>query len=295
MEIRQIKSFLSVAETLHFGKSSQLLHLSQPALSLQIKALEDELGVKLLDRDRQGTKITPAGVVFKAAASKIMEELEVACRQTQWTAAGKLGLIRLGFISTAGQEIVPTLIRAFRKRYPQVEFSLRNILTSEQPDLIKNGMLDVGFLRLPIDIPESIDITPVHREPFVAIFPLGHPLASKEGIRLRDLRQEKFVMYERVFAPGYHDLVIGILSRGGVIPEVSQTASEMSTIVSLVDSGMGVAVVPISAIKHRSAHVATCPILDKVPTSEIGMVTAKDTDIPVVRRFYELASELCRL
>ena len=102
MEIRQIKSFLVVAETLHFGKSSQLLHLSQPALSLQIKALEDELGVKLLDRDRQGTKITQAGLVFKVAAAKIMEELEVACRQTQWTAAGKLGLIRLGFISTAG-------------------------------------------------------------------------------------------------------------------------------------------------------------------------------------------------
>src|ERR1700722_706738 len=206
MEIRQIKSFLSVADTLHFGRSSQLLHLSQPALSLQIKALEDELGVKLLDRDRQGTKITPAGLVFRAAASKIMEELEVACRQTRWTAAGKLGLIRLGFISTAGQELVPTLLRSFRKRYPHVEFSLRNILTSDQPELIKKGILDVGLLRLPIDSTDSLDIIPVHREPFVAIFPLGHPLASQEGIRLRDLRGEKFVTYERAFAPGYHDL-----------------------------------------------------------------------------------------
>lgn len=219
----------------------------------------------------------------------------MARRQTQWTAAGKLGLIRLGFISTAGQEIVPTLIRSFRKRYPQVEFSLRNILTSEQPDLIKNGMLDVGFLRLPIDITDRIDITPVHREPFVVIFPLEHPLASKEGIRLRDLRREKFVMYERVFAPGYHDLVIGILSRAGVIPEVTQTASEMSTIVSLVDAGMGVAVVPMSATKHRFARVVACPILDKIPTSEIAMVTAKHIDIPVVRQFYELASEVYRL
>jgi DNA-binding transcriptional LysR family regulator len=246
--------------------------------------------VKLLDRNRQGTKITQAGLTFKAAASKIMEELEAACRQTQWTAAGQLGLIRLGFISTAGQEIVPTLIRSFRKQYPQVEFSLRNVLTSEQLDFIENGRLDVGFLRLPIDIPESIDITPVHREPFVAIFPLGHPLASKEGIRLRDLRGEKFVLYERVFAPGYHDLVIGILSRAGVIPKVSQTASEMSTIVSLVDSGMGVALVPMSATKYRIARVATCPILDKIPDSEIGMVSAKNTDIPVVRRFCQLAS-----
>jgi DNA-binding transcriptional LysR family regulator len=295
MEIRQIKSFLSVSETLHFGKSSQLLHLSQPALSLQIKALEEELGVKLLDRDRQGTKITPAGVIFRASAAKIMEELEAACRQTQWTAAGKLGLIRLGFISTAGQEIVPTLIRRFRKQYPQVEFRLRNILTSEQPELIKTGALDVGFLRLPIDIPEGVDVIPVHRERFVVIFPVGHPLANREGIRLRDLRGEKFVMYERAFAPGYHDVVLGILSRAGVIPAVAQTASEMATIVSLVDAGMGVAVVPVSATEHRIARVTTCPILDRIPASEIGMVAAKETDIPVVRKFCELARELCRL
>ena len=101
--------------------------------------------------------------------------------------------------------------------------------------------------------------------------------------------------YERAFATGYHDLVTGILSRAGVIPEVSQTASEMSTIVSLVDSGMGIAVLPTSATKHQTARVVTCPILDKIPASEIGMVTAKNTDIPVVRLFCELASELCRL
>jgi len=92
---------------------------------------------------------------------------------------------------------------------------------------------------LPIEIPDSIDITPVDREPFVAIFPEGHPVASKEGIRLRDLRVEKPVTYERVCAPGHHDLVMGILSRAGVIPEVTQTASEMATIVSLVELGNG--------------------------------------------------------
>ena len=295
MEFRQIKSFLSVAETLHFGKSAQLLHLSQPALSLQIKGLEEELGVKLLERDRQGTTVTPAGLVFKTAASKVLKDLQTACQQTQWTAAGKLGLIRIGFISTAGQEIVPILIRRFRKLYPAVEFSLRNILTSEQPELIRNGSLDIGFLRLPINKSEGIKITLVHREPFVVIFPSGHPLASRDGIRLGDLRGENFVMYERAFAPGYHDAVIGILSRSGVVPHVTQTASEMSTIVSLVDSGMGVAVVPMSATRNRIARIATSPILDKVPACEVGMVTAKDTDLPAVIRFCDLARELCKL
>jgi DNA-binding transcriptional LysR family regulator len=288
MEIRQIKSFLSVAETLHYGKSARLLNLSQPALSLQIKALEEELGVKLLDRNRQGTAITTAGKIFSENASKALAELDIASRKAQWTAAGKLGLIRIGFISTAGQEIVPTLIRRFRKLYPEVEFSLRNILTSDQPELIQSGILDVGFLRLPIQRMKGIEVTPIHREPFVVIVPSNHRFASSRGVRLRELRGEKFVMYERAFAPGFHDLLIGILSRADIVPDVSQTASEMSTILSLVDSGMGIAVVPASAARQRIAKVACCPVTDKIPSSEIGMITTARVDLPAVERFCEL-------
>jgi DNA-binding transcriptional LysR family regulator len=145
MEVRQIRSFLSVAETLHFGRSARLLHLSQPALSLQIKSLEDELGVELLKRNRQGTVLTEAGRIFRDHAGVALEQLEGAKRKAQWAALGKLGRIRIGFISTAGYEIVPNLMRRFRKLYSEVEFSLRNILTNEQIEMIQNATLDVGF------------------------------------------------------------------------------------------------------------------------------------------------------
>ena len=111
MEIRQIRSFLSVAETLHFGRSARLLHLSQPALSLQIKSLEDELGLELLKRNRQGTILTEAGRVFRDSAAIALEQLEAATRKAQWASSGKLGRIRIGFISTAGHEIVPNRFR----------------------------------------------------------------------------------------------------------------------------------------------------------------------------------------
>ena len=150
MEIRQIRSFLSVAETLHFGRSARLLYLSQPALSLQIKSLEDELGLTLLKRNRQGTILTEAGRVFRDSAAIALEQLEAATRKAQWASTGKLGRIRIGFISTAGHEIVPNLMRRFHKLYPEVEFSLRNVLTSEQVEKIQNGALDVSFLRLPV-------------------------------------------------------------------------------------------------------------------------------------------------
>jgi len=151
MEFRHIRSFLSVAETLHFGRSARLLNLSQPALSLQVKALEDELGIQLLSRNRQGTVLTEAGQAFREDAAIALERLEFAKRKAQWASAGKLGHIRIGFISTAGFEIVPNLMRRFRKSYPDVEFSIRNILTGAQLEMIDDGLLDVGFLRLPIE------------------------------------------------------------------------------------------------------------------------------------------------
>jgi DNA-binding transcriptional LysR family regulator len=292
MEIRQIRSFLSVAETLHFGRSARLLHLSQPALSMQIKSLEDELGLELLKRNRQGTILTDAGRVFRDSAAIALEQLEAATRKAQWAASGKLGRIRIGFISTAGHEIVPNLMRRFHKLYPEVEFSLRNVLTSEQVEKIQNGALDVGFLRLPLGQIHGVEITTVHSEPLVAVVPLNHDLARAKEVRLQDLRGEKFVMYERSYAPGFHDFLIGILSRAGVVPDVSQTAGEMSTLISLVDSGMGVALLPESAARLRDAKVVACTIRDRLPPSQIGMIVSKTNDAPVVEKFCELARKV---
>src|SRR5580692_5834157 len=260
MELRCIGSFLSIAETLHFGRSARLLNLSQPALSLQVKALEDELGIQLLSRNRQGTVLTEAGQAFREDAAIALERLEFAKRKAQWASAGKLGHIRIGFISTAGFEIVPNLIRRFRKSYPDVEFSIRNILTGAQLEMIDDGLLDVGFLRLPIETRKGIEVTTVHREPFVSILPSGHSLSARKEIRLSELKGNPFVMYAREYAPGFPDFLAGILSNAGVVPKVVQTAGEMPTLISLVDSGVGVSIVPASVVKRIISKVAVCPI-----------------------------------
>ena len=180
MELRQIRSFLSIAETLHFGRTAEMIHLSQPALSLQIRALEDEIGVRLFERNRRKTALTAAGIAFREEATGALLRLDQAVHKAKLAAKGKLGILRIGFISTAGNEIVPTIIRQFRELNAEVEFSLRNILTTDQIQMLEVGSLDIGFLRLPI----------------------------------------------------------------GIIPNVCQTAGEMPTLISLVDSGMGVAFCP---------------------------------------------------
>src|ERR1700742_1207758 len=289
MELRQIRTFLSVAETLHFGRSARLLNVSQPALSLQVKALEGELGVQLLRRNRQGTVLTEAGQAFREDAALALEKLEFAKRKAQWASAGKLGHLRIGFISTAGFEIIPNLMRRFRKKYPDVEFSIRNILTGAQLEMIGDGLLDVGFLRLPVDNRKEIEVTTVHREPFVAILPSWRPLSAKKEIRLRELKGNSFVLYAREYAPGFHDLLIGILSAAGVVPKVVQTAGEMPTLISLVDAGVGVSIVPASVAKRIVSKVAVCSITDRLPESEIGLAFARQNIAPVVCRFCEFA------
>ena len=289
MELRQIRSFLSIAETLHFGRTAELIHLSQPALSLQIRDLEEEVGVRLFERNRRKTTLTAAGTAFREDAAAALSQLEQATRRARLAANGKVGLLRIGFISTAGSEIVPDIVRQFRELNPEVEFSLRNILTAEQVPMLEAGSLDIGFLRLPIGGHSALDVVTVHREPFVLVVPSSHKLAKRKRVRLREVTGQDFVMYERVWAPGFHDLIVGILRDATIVPNVTQTAGQIPTLISLVDSRMGITILPASAVKHSVASVVACGILDRIPMSEIGIAVSRRFRAALVDNFRSFA------
>jgi DNA-binding transcriptional LysR family regulator len=291
MELRQIRSFLSIAETLHFGRTAELIHLSQPALSLQIRALEEDVGVRLFERNRRKTTLTAAGIAFRDEAARALSQLDQAIRHAKLAANGKLGLLRIGFISTAGSEIVPDIFRQFRELNPEVEFSLRAITTADQIGMLETGSLDIGFLRLPIGEHPGLDVVTVHRERFVLVVPASHKLAKRKKVRLSDVSGQDFVMYERSYAPGFHDLIFGMLRDAKVVPNISQSAAELSTLISLVDAHMGVAILPVSAVKHSVASVVACDIADRIPMSEIGMAARRRTRPPVVDNFRSVALE----
>src|ERR1700732_1798141 len=292
MELRQIRSFLSIAETLHFGRSAELIHLSQPALSLQIRSLEEEIGVRLFERNRRKTTLTAAGVAFRDDAARALSQLDQAIHRARLAASGKLGLLRIGFISTALSEIVPNIVRQFRELNPEVEFSLRAILTVNQIQMLETGSLDVGFLRLPIGGHSGLDVVTVHREPFVLVVPASHKLAKRKRVRLSEVSGQDFVMYERAYAPGFHDLIFGMLRDAGIVPNVSQTAAEISTLISLVDAHMGIAVLPASAVKHSVASVIACDIVDQIPMSEIAIAVSKRVRPAVVEKLSRAKNSL---
>src|SRR5258707_5798218 len=294
MELRQIRSFLSIAETLHFGRTAELVHLSQPALSLQIRALEEDIGVRHFDRNPRKTTLTAAGCAFRDAAAAAVLQLDQAIRRATLAANGKLGLLSVGFISTAGSELVPNVIRVFRELNPDVQFSLRNILTADQIRMLAAGSLDIGFLRLPIGGHSELEVVTVHRETFVLVVPSSHKLAKRKRVRLRETSGHDFVMYERTYAPGFHDLIFAMLRDAGIIPNVRQTAGEMPTLISLVDSGMGVAILPASAVRRSVASVAAFEIADNIPKSQIGIAVRKGNRAPLVDNFKSLALEKLR-
>ena len=289
MELRQIRSFLSIAETLHFGRTAELIHLSQPALSLQIRALEEEVGARLFERNRRKTTLTAAGVAFRDEAAAALSQLDQAIHNARLAANGKLGRLRIGFISTVGSEIVPNIVRQFRELNPEVEFSLRAITTADQVPMLETGSLDIGFLRLPIGGHPTLDVVVMHREPFVLVVPSSHNLAKRKRVRLSEVSGHEFVMYERTYAPGFHDLILGMLRDAKIVPNVSQTAAEISTLISLVAAHMGIAILPASAVKHSVASVTACDIVDKIPMSEIGIASSKRVRAAVVDNFRSFA------
>jgi DNA-binding transcriptional LysR family regulator len=290
MELRHLRSFLAVAEHLHFRRAAETIHLSEPALSVQIRTLEEEIGVQLFVRDRRRTSLTPAGQVFLEEAREMVVRSERALGRARRAALGHVGILRVGFVSTAAALLIPPLVMRFRELYPDVELDLRNVLTADQVVQLSDGRLDVGLLRLPITAQEQIETTVLHREPFVLLLPASHPLARKRPLRLQHLADANFVMYARKQAPAFHDRILGILNGAEFSPHVVQEASEMHTLVSLVAAGLGVALAPSSVqLLHHLPGVVVRKLPKRLPPSEIALAVRKHDTAATTRLFVDLA------
>jgi DNA-binding transcriptional LysR family regulator len=298
MEIRHLRSFCAVADLLSFIQASRRLHLSQPALSAQIQALEADVGVQLFERTRRSVKLTVAGEAFRKEAQSILQAVEAARLRTQKVASGEAGHLRIGFVASAALEIVPAIVLAFRRSHPDVTLDLLNIRTSDQLTLLEQfrpeqsqfekSQLNAGFLRLPASSPQ-LTITPIHREPFTLVLPHGHRLARKKTFPLRELEREPFVAYARQWAPGFYDRWVGIFTKAGFSPTIIQEAGEMATVLALVGAGAGVAVVPLGIVERRPRTVVTKPLPANAPQSEIGLAIRTSQHSPLLENLLQLA------
>lgn len=241
MELRHLRYFVVAAEQEHFHRAAELLHIVQPALSRQIRLLEEELGVTLFERRSHGVKLSQAGRVFLEGATKILDEVEVLAARAKRAHAGQLGLLRLGFggvgMRTWG---IPQAIKAFRTQYPDVELKLTIAQSRAQLEGLRSDKLDAGLMfDRPKDDPELDHLLVQHHRLYV-VMPKTHPLASNQRIRMAQLKHQTFVTLPRSSQPIAYDRLMAALYGAGASPVTLQEVNDEETILHLVSAGMGI-------------------------------------------------------
>ena len=291
MELRHLRYFVMVAEELHFGRAAEKLHISQPPLSMQIRSLEEELGVTLLHRTQRHVSLTQAGHAFLQEARQILARLEQAVLMTRRAGRGEIGELAVGFISVADYNVLPVVLREFRQRFPLVNLTLRESTTDAQIRDLLGGRIDVGFVLPPIDEP-ALQSACIVREPLVAALPERHPLARRAGkLALANLKDAPFILFPRPMAPGLYDDVVSFCRAAGFSPRVEQEAVQMQTIVSLVSAELGVALIPASMTNLRRTGVTYKALSEQSPLTEIHLAWRRGDDLPALRVFVDLAQQ----
>lgn len=246
MKIRQIEYFLTTAEEGGFNRAARRLHVAQPSLSVQIKALEDELGTKLFERNKRHVFLTQAGKQFQKRAREILSLAESAKAEARCAEAGELGALDIGYsVSAMFCQELPRSIRHFRQQHPNVLLSVHGIPSLEQLHRLMERTLDLGILRKPDGkVPGGIQISEWHRTPLIVAIQEGHPLARRSSLSLSQLKNEPFVVYPREAGTGIYWDFADLCSNAGFRPRVAQEALESTEILGLVAAGIGIAIVP---------------------------------------------------
>jgi DNA-binding transcriptional LysR family regulator len=258
MDLRQLRYFVAVAEERHFGRAAQRLHMSQPPLSMQIKALERELGVVLLERTSRRVALTDAGRAFLKRARGILDAVEEAREEARGAEEGARGVLGVGFISSATLSLLPPSIRLFRERFGGVELELKELTSAQQADALYGGEIKVGLVRLPMRAP-GIRFEPVFEERLLVALPSGHALERRDRVSLEEI--------------------------DGAFPKVAQHAVHLQTIVGLVASGVGIAILPSSAERVSREGVIYRALDVPDATSWMGLAWVEGDESKLVRNF----------
>jgi DNA-binding transcriptional LysR family regulator len=294
-ELWQLRYFVAVAERLHFGRAAAALHISQPPLSRAIRALETRLGVMLFARSRRRVELTPEGTRLLGEARRIVGQLERTMHEVRGMARGEEGRLRIGFVSLADYGVLPGLLKAFKSARPGVALALREMLSPEQAAALAAGELDFGLLLPPVPGAAELEHIVVQRERFVAALPASHRLATLRGkLAVSALAGEPFVMVPRDIAPGLYDIVTGLAARAGISFHVAQEAIQMQTVVSLVSSGLGVAMVPGSIANLGRRGVVYRELADRHPRLDLWLAWPRSGLGTAARDFLALARRRAR-
>jgi DNA-binding transcriptional LysR family regulator len=292
MELRQLRSFVAVAEELHFRRAAERLHLAQPSVSQQIRTLEAELGVRLFDRNRRGATLTPAGTALLGEAREVLRRADRAASVARATGAGQRGRLRMSLTRSLTGGIAGAIVSAYRERYPDVELALSLGTTMLHVEQLHEEEIDVGFVRPPLEDPRLEELV-LGREPMVCVLPRGHRLTRRASVRPRDLDGEALVWWPEVHGPGAWREVRREVCGEPPWPPLARSEPEEERIVSAVAEGAGISFIMLE--RSRSLRIPGAVyrrFAAPEPTMGIAIAWRKGDALPTLHRLRELAADL---
>lgn len=287
MELRHLRYFVVVAEELNFTRAAARLHIAQPPLSQQIRALEEQLGVALFERSKRRVALTDAGQRYLQHVRRILAEVEQAADDARRAARGEVGELRVGFTSSLPfTTLLPGLISDYRHHYPQVQLTLREMFTAQQFEALRDERLDVGFVRFhgPENPPDLL-LREIHRDPLRLVINARHPLAAQPQVSLEQLHGESFITYPAGVGTGLNVQVRQLCLAAGFEPKVVQEAREATTQIGLVAAGLGVALLPSPLECVQLSEVRYLPLSDDGAYLSLALATRPGPPSPLLAGF----------
>lgn len=291
MNFKHLIYFRTLAEELHFRRAAEKLNITQSPLSIAIQNLEDELGAPLFLRTQRSVQLTEFGRLLYHHSLGILERIESCEQELKAVASGKAGQLRIGF--TAASSLLspfPALIHAFRSHYPDINVTLKDQTSIAQLQAIRERELDVGVIRRPHrDLVTGISLRKLATDRLVVAAYHDHPLVTKTDIRIADLAEENFIFYPRKMGVGIYDQFIELCSKRGFLPNIVQEAQEATTIIGLVASGLGIAIVPSGLQYIRIPNIAFLPLVDEDAETDLYLAFRAGEENPRIAHLIRLA------
>jgi len=286
LEFRHLKYFLAVAEDLHFRNAAERLFISQPGLSRQIKQMEDDLGIMLFERHNRKVELTKAGIYLKDELTKHLKNLDHIFNHAKLLHDGLTGDLKLGYVGSAIQNVIPDLLLKFKQTHSNIIFTLKEMDNHKQIESLLSHDIDAGFVRME-RVPRGIDIVPILKEPFCLVLPREHPIDENNFKTVDQLKNESFILFDPEYSASYHEKVMQIFDDHGFVPIISHNTIHASSIFKLVENNFGISIVPKSLRLENNNQLKFIE-LNKIPQkTTLSAVWHRDSTNPILGKFLE--------
>lgn len=287
IEFRHLKYFLAVAEELHFRKAAEKLFISQPGLSKQIKFLEEELGVVLFERHNRKVVLTKVGEYLKKEFTIQLNSLSHTLENAKLLEDGKKGELKIGYVGSAMQDVIPNLLLQFEKNHPDILFDLKELDNKKQIEDLISFNLDIGFVRLE-RVPRNLEILPILKENFCLVLPKNHKIGIVNFISLHQFKEEQFILFDANYSASYYEKMMQIFDDCGFSPLVSHNTIHSSSIFKLVENNFGVSIIPKSLAQKRGYKIKFIELENIKQTTTLSVLWNKNNTNPILKDVLKL-------